>query len=419
MSANARLRGQRDSTYVRVSAHLEVLHGRIRVALPSESRKVARHQLQSLEIASITQWVLIAVSEAYVCAVKAEVGQVRVSIRVARCDGAACESRGSEVVGVVASICAVDVVVVSNLESVGGRAGVDCGFVDAAEGLVCGDTLADVEGVERQVSAVIVWEQSRVDGELSVLCGDTETGLDTFGERRDVCWGEVGEGSTWEAQSVFISRIELKNHNRLTIVGCGTEQHWNVRSAIVALGDDKLLCVDDTAVLDNIAGNCIVVLDRLSRYCLQARNLRVNGSLVASKTSEDLLACNGVGLVHGVVRAVGGTVVAIQSKSATSAKVTLRNRSSNQVLADNSGRAEKSTNGSCTSATADLLTMLAMEDVEVGIMCELTIVTRLGSPPNWAMFFFTHSKAVIWSPIPKFPLISVPGIARNPSVDKR
>ena len=148
MSANARVHGQGDPTYVRVSAHLEVLHGRIRVALPSESRKVARHQLQSLEIADITQWVLVAVSEAYVCAMEAEVWQVRVSIRVARCDGAACESRSTEVVGVVASICAVDIVVISDLESVGGRTGVDCGFVDAAEGLVCGDTLADVEGVE-------------------------------------------------------------------------------------------------------------------------------------------------------------------------------------------------------------------------------------------------------------------------------
>lgn len=101
--------------------------------------------------------------------------------------------------------------------------------------------------------------------------------------------------------SQYSFRASNENYNRLTIVGCGTEQHWNVRSAIVALGDDKLLCVDDTAVLDNIAGNCIVVLDRLSRYCLQARNLRVNGSLVASQTSEDLLTCNGVGFIDGVV----------------------------------------------------------------------------------------------------------------------
>ena len=46
--------GHRKSTYVRVSAHLEVLHGRVGIALPGESRKVARHQLQSLKIASIT-----------------------------------------------------------------------------------------------------------------------------------------------------------------------------------------------------------------------------------------------------------------------------------------------------------------------------------------------------------------------------
>ena len=108
---------------------------------------------------------------------------MRVTIRVASCDRTACESRSTKVVRVIASICAVDVVVVSDFESVGGCAGVDCGFVDAAEGLVCGDTLAHVESIEGQVSAVVVREQARVDGELSVLCGDTETGLDAFGER--------------------------------------------------------------------------------------------------------------------------------------------------------------------------------------------------------------------------------------------
>jgi hypothetical protein len=66
------------------------------------------------------------------------------------------------------------------------------------------------------------------------------------------------------------------------------------------------------------------------------------------------LTCNGVGFVHGIVRAVGGTVVAIKSESTTSTEIALRNRSGNQVLADDSGRAEKSTNRSCTSATADL-----------------------------------------------------------------
>lgn len=128
--------------------------------MPGESRKVARHQLQSFEIAGIAQRILVAVGEANVCAVEAEVGQVRVSIRVARCDGATCEARSTEVVGVVASVCAIDVVVVSDLESVGGCAGVDCCFVDAAESLVCGDALAHVEGVEGQVSAVVVREQA-------------------------------------------------------------------------------------------------------------------------------------------------------------------------------------------------------------------------------------------------------------------
>jgi hypothetical protein len=127
-----------------------------------------------------------------------------------------------------------------------------------------------------------------------------------------------------------------------------------VCGAAVALGDDKLFCVDDAAILHNIAGNGVVVLDRLGRNCLQASDLRVDCGLVASQTLEDLLTSNGIGLVHGVVRAVGGAVVAVKSESATSTEIALRNCSSNQVLADDSGRAEKSANGSCASATADL-----------------------------------------------------------------
>lgn len=140
--------GQEVSTYVRVPAHLKVLCRRVRIALPSESRKVSRHQLQRLKIASITQRVLVAVSETHVRAMKTEVRQVRVPIRIAGSDRAARESRSTEVVGIVTCVRAVDVVVVGYFESVGGRAGVDCGFVDAAEGFVCGDALAYVEGVE-------------------------------------------------------------------------------------------------------------------------------------------------------------------------------------------------------------------------------------------------------------------------------
>jgi hypothetical protein len=92
--------------------------------------------------------------------------------------------------------------------------------------------------------------------------------------------------------SVHVKRIG--DHSRLTIVGCGSEQHGNVCSAAVALGNDELFCVDNTAILDNVSGNRVVVLDRLSRYCLQASDLRIESGLVASQTLEDLLTCNGV-----------------------------------------------------------------------------------------------------------------------------
>lgn len=346
--------GRENSTYVRVPAHLKVLRRRIRIALSSESRKIPRHQLQRFKITGITQRVLVAVSETHVRAVEAEVRQVRVPIRIAGSDRTARESRGTEVVGVVTCVRAIDVVVVGDFEGVGGRAGVDCGFVDAAEGFVCGDALADVEGVEGEVSAVVVWEESRIDGELGVFCGDAETGLDAFGERRDVCWWEVGEGGTWMTRSACMLSVELEDHSQLTIVGCGAEQYWDMGSATVALGNDKLLSVDDTAVLHDIAGNRVVVLDRLSGNRLQASNLRVNGGLVATQTSEDLLARNGVGLVHGVVRAVGGTVVSVKAEGTTSTKIALGDGTCDQILADDSGRTEKGANGSRTSATADL-----------------------------------------------------------------
>jgi hypothetical protein len=112
--------------------------------------------------------------------VKAEVGQVRVAVGVAWCNGSVSQPRQTEVVRVVAALGAVDVVKVGHLESVRCGAGVDCGFVDAAEGFVGGDALAYVEGVERQVSAVVEREKTAVDGELGIFCGDAETGLDSF-----------------------------------------------------------------------------------------------------------------------------------------------------------------------------------------------------------------------------------------------
>jgi hypothetical protein len=107
--------------------------------------------------------------------------------------------------------------------------------------------------------------------------------------------------------------------------------------AAVALGDDKLFGVDDTAILYDIAGDCGVVLDEVGIHCLQASDLCGNGRLVAAQASENLLASNGVGLVDGVVGAVSGAVVAIESESPPTSKVTLRDRSCNQVLIDDSG----------------------------------------------------------------------------------
>jgi hypothetical protein len=127
-----------------------------------------------------------------------------------------------------------------------------------------------------------------------------------------------------------------------------------VSSAAVALGDNKLFGVDNAAILNDIAGDCGVVLDEVRVYCLQTSDLCGNGCLVAAQASEDLLASNSVRLVDGIVRTVSGAVVAIESESTATSEVALRNRTRNQVLIDDSGRAKESANGSCASTATDL-----------------------------------------------------------------
>ena len=80
--------------------------------------------------------------------------------------------------------------------------------------------------------------------------------------------------------------------------------------------------------------------------------------LVAPESSEDLLPCDCVRLVDGVVRAVSRAIVAIKTKSSTTAEIALGNSACNEVLLDDSGRAEQGANRSCTSTSTNL-TVLA------------------------------------------------------------
>ena len=180
-------------THIRVPSHLQILHRRVRIPRPRESREITRNQLQCLQVIRIPQRVQVAISEPDVGAVQAEVRQVRIAIRVARSDRTAGKTRSAKVVGVVAAIGAVKVVVVGGFEGVRGRAGVHGRLVNAAESLVCGNALADVEGVESKVAAVIEGEEAAGDGELGVFGGDSQAGLDAFGEGADVGGWEVGE----------------------------------------------------------------------------------------------------------------------------------------------------------------------------------------------------------------------------------
>lgn len=62
--ANAGIQTDVGETYIGVPARLQIPHRRIRIASPSERRKIARHELRSFEIIPITQRLLVAISEA-------------------------------------------------------------------------------------------------------------------------------------------------------------------------------------------------------------------------------------------------------------------------------------------------------------------------------------------------------------------
>jgi hypothetical protein len=183
----------RKITHISIPSHLQVPRRRIRIPRPRESRKVARNQLQSLQVIRIPQRVLVAVRETDIRTVQTEVRQVRVAIGVARSNRTAGETRSAKVVGVVASVGTVEVVVVGGFECVRGRASVHGRFVDAAESLVGSDAPADIEGVEGQVAGVVEGEETAGDGELSVFGGDAQAGLNALGKGADVGGWEVGE----------------------------------------------------------------------------------------------------------------------------------------------------------------------------------------------------------------------------------
>jgi hypothetical protein len=209
---------KRQKTHVRISSHLQVPHRRIRIPRPRESGKVARDELQSLQIVRIAQRVLVAIGETDVRTMQAEVRQSWVAVGIARSDGTAGEPRSAEVVGVVAACGTIKVVVIGGREGVRHRAGVHRCFINAAECLVGGNALADVEGVEGKVTAVVEGEETAGNCELGVLGGDAQAGLDAFREGTDVGGWEVGEGCT--------------------VVGGCSEHYWNVGSATVAFRDD-------------------------------------------------------------------------------------------------------------------------------------------------------------------------------------
>lgn len=140
----------------------------------------------------------------------------------------------------------------------------------------------------------------------------------------------------------------------LTVSGSRSEHDRYVSSTTITFRNNQLLRVDDVSILDDVASNSGIVLDGLGRDGLKARNLRIDSRLVAPKTSEDLLPCDCVRLVDGVVRTVCRAVIAIKTESAAAAEIALGDSACNQILFNDSRRAQQGANGSCAGTSADL-----------------------------------------------------------------
>lgn len=233
--------------------------------------------------------------------------------------------RWAEVVGIVATGCALHLVVVRGLEGLVLDAGVDGGLVNAAERLVGGDTGGNVEGIESDVAGVVQREKTRVDDLLSVGGRNAQTLLQTLQLAGHGSLGVGGEGGT-------------------VIVG-STPDGVDVSSTAVVVVDIEVLGVDVDAVLNNVAGDRGKVNDRLSRNSLQASNLVLDRGLVTAGLLEKLLGAV-VALLDSEVRAVGGTVVTAEAKIDATSQVAHGNGASE--LADGLGRAEESADGAST-----------------------------------------------------------------------
>ena len=141
--------------------------------------------------------------------------------------------------------------------------------------------MRSVEGVQSHISGVVVWEQAGVDDLLGVCFRDAETFHEALGLVRDRSFGVGREGST--------------------IVCYVTEHAGDVGGAAVLIGDVKVLCVYNGAVDDNVASHSVRTYNGLRRGSRKTGDLSIEGCLVAADFTEDLLACDGVGLTDGKI----------------------------------------------------------------------------------------------------------------------
>jgi len=238
-------------------------------------------------------------------------------------------------------------------------------LVDTQEAKVSGHALGHVERASSDILSWVEGEETRCDDLTSPVLGDTEVGSDTGG------LGGAGLG--------------VGGADGGAIVGCVTEYYGNIRDLARWIRNLKLRCVDDGAVLDDVA-SLIGELGEVTGVVAKTVDTLLVGLVGgAAGLREDVGATFVVreSGVDGKVRRVGCRVCARQAKGNTTTEVGLGE--SPLELADGLGRSEEDTDGAGTgrlTSNGDLVWVTSevgdvLDDpVETGDLVTNTVVAE-------------------------------------------
>ena len=161
-------------------------------------------------------------------------------------------------------------------------------MVNALEGVVCGDTLGDIESVGSHVASIGEGEEARVNDGLCRGLGNADIGHEA---------GELGGAG-------FVVADEGG-----TLGFSGAEHNGHVSCVCILAPKLELGRVDNCAVLDDVTGH-IGESGQVDVGGGEALDLGSESAVGAAGFAEDVLTCNCVALVDGVVCGICGAIVA-------------------------------------------------------------------------------------------------------------